>query len=75
MDDGADLVSSLLFLALGKDQEIDPVLREWARGLTPTERKDLLAGILGGTEETTTGVIRLRAMEKAGVLKFSVVAV
>ncbi len=75
MDDGADLVSSLLFLALGKDQEIDPVLREWARGLSAVERKDLLAEIVGGTEETTTGVIRLRAMEKAGVLKFPVVAV
>ncbi len=31
--------------------------------------------ILGGTEETTTGVIRLRAMEKDGVLKFPVIAV
>jgi adenosylhomocysteinase len=75
MDDGADLVSSLLFLALGKDQEIDPVLREWARGLSAAERKQLLDGIVGGTEETTTGVIRLRAMEKAGVLRFPVVAV
>lgn len=34
------------------------------------ERKDLLPGILGGNEETTTGVVRLRAMEKAGALKF-----
>ena len=75
MDDGADLVSSLLFLALGRDQDIDPVLREWARGLDPAERRSLLEGIVGGTEETTTGVIRLRAMEKAGVLKFPVVAV
>ena len=39
------------------------------------ERKDLLPGVLGGTEETTTGVIRLRAMEKAGVLGFPVIAV
>ena len=39
------------------------------------QRESLLAGIVGGTEETTTGVIRLRAMEKAGVLKFPVVAV
>jgi adenosylhomocysteinase len=75
MDDGADLVSSLLFLALGKDADVDPVLRAWARTLSPADRKSLLEGIVGGTEETTTGVIRLRAMEKDGVLKFPVVAV
>ncbi len=39
------------------------------------DRKDLLPGVLGGTEETTTGVIRLRAMEKDGVLRFPVIAV
>ena len=39
------------------------------------DRKDLLPGVLGGTEETTTGVIRLRAMEREGVLRFPVVAV
>jgi adenosylhomocysteinase len=38
-------------------------------------RSDLLANILGGTEETTTGVIRLRTMAKDGVLKFLVIAV
>ena len=75
MDDGADLVSSLLFLALGKDADVDPVIRDWAQGLSPADRQDLIAGVIGGTEETTTGVIRLRAMEKAGVLKFPVVAV
>jgi adenosylhomocysteinase len=32
--------------------------------LLHTKRKDLLAGVIGGTEETTTGVIRLRAMAK-----------
>ena len=75
MDDGADLVSSLLFLALGKDADVDPVVREWARSLSPGERRALLEGIVGGTEETTTGVVRLKAMEKAGVLKFPVIAV
>ena len=39
------------------------------------DRTDLLPGVLGGTEETTTGVIRLRAMEKDGVLRFPVIAV
>ncbi|HET7875087.1 MAG TPA: adenosylhomocysteinase [Methylomirabilota bacterium] len=37
--------------------------------------KNLAAGVIGGTEETTTGVIRLRAMEKEGVLAFPVIAV
>ena len=36
---------------------------------------ELLKGILGGTEETTTGVIRLRAMAKDGALKLPIVAV
>jgi adenosylhomocysteinase len=34
-----------------------------------------MADVFGGTEETTTGVIRLRAMEKAGVLRYPIVAV
>jgi adenosylhomocysteinase len=36
---------------------------------------DLVTDVIGGTEETTTGVIRLRAMEKEGVLAFPVIAV
>ena len=40
-----------------------------------SKRKDLLTNMYGGTEETTTGVIRLRAMAKAKALKFPVVAV
>jgi len=40
-----------------------------------TRRQDLLEGVLGGTEETTTGVIRLRAMAKEGVLRYPVIAV
>jgi len=39
------------------------------------ERRELLDGVLGGTEETTTGVIRLRAMAKEGALKFPIVAI
>jgi adenosylhomocysteinase len=39
------------------------------------ERTDLLPGVIGGTEETTTGVIRLRAMAKDGALKYPVIAV
>ncbi|MBI2252332.1 MAG: adenosylhomocysteinase [Armatimonadetes bacterium] len=40
-----------------------------------TKRKDLLENILGGTEETTTGVIRLRSMEKNQALKYPIIAV
>jgi adenosylhomocysteinase len=40
-----------------------------------TRRRELLDGVVGGTEETTTGVIRLRAMAKAGALAYPIVAV
>jgi len=40
-----------------------------------TKRTDLVKDVLAGTEETTTGVIRLRAMAKDGTLKFPVIAV
>ena len=43
--------------------------------LLHSERRDLLPGVLAGTEETTTGVIRLRAMAADGALAFPVVAV
>jgi adenosylhomocysteinase len=39
------------------------------------ERRDLLDGVVGGTEETTTGVIRLRAMSKDGALRFPIIAI
>lgn len=40
-----------------------------------TKRRDLLKNIIGGTEETTTGVIRLRSMEKDGTLEYPIIAV
>jgi adenosylhomocysteinase len=40
-----------------------------------TERKDLIPEIIGGTEETTTGVIRLRSMARDGVLAYPVISV
>jgi adenosylhomocysteinase len=40
-----------------------------------TKRTDVLEGIIAGTEETTTGVIRLRAMAKDGMLKYPIIAV
>lgn len=39
------------------------------------KRKDQLSGIIGGTEETTTGVIRLKSMEKHNVLAYPIIAV
>jgi adenosylhomocysteinase len=52
MDDGCDLVSSLV-----------------------SDRRDLLKNVIGGTEETTTGVQRLRAMQQKGQLAFPVISV
>jgi adenosylhomocysteinase len=43
--------------------------------LVLSKRQDLADGVLGGTEETTTGVIRLRSMEKDGVLRYPIIAV
>ncbi|MGE5698914.1 MAG: adenosylhomocysteinase [Deltaproteobacteria bacterium] len=40
-----------------------------------TEKKEYLKSVIGGTEETTTGVIRLRAMAEKGVLRYPIVAV
>ncbi|WP_217557896.1 adenosylhomocysteinase [Paenibacillus sp. GbtcB18] len=40
-----------------------------------SERRDLLAGVRGGAEETTTGILRLKALDKEGRLEFPMVAV
>ena len=40
-----------------------------------TQRQEMLPEMLGGTEETTTGVIRLKAMAKDGVLRYPIIAV
>src|SRR5579872_7392213 len=39
------------------------------------DRPDLLEGVIGGTEETTTGVIRLRSMEQDNALRYPIIAV
>jgi adenosylhomocysteinase len=75
MDDGADLVSSLHFIALEKWAELSPSVRDWGKGLSRQKREEILQRVMGGTEETTTGVIRLRSMEQNGVLKFPIIAV
>jgi adenosylhomocysteinase len=75
MDDGADLVGALHMLALGRLDDLAPAVRRWVDGLSAPERTALLSGVIGSTEETTTGVIRLKAMAKDGVLRFPVIAV
>ncbi len=40
-----------------------------------SERTDLIEGVIGGTEETTTGVIRLRAMARDGALRYPIISV
>ena len=75
MDDGADLVSSLHFIALRKWGELPSPVRRWAESIPEKEREALVRGVIGGTEETTTGVIRLRSMENSGVLQFPIIAV
>jgi adenosylhomocysteinase len=75
MDDGADLVSALIFVALDRLDDVEPPVRAWAKKLSPADRQKCISQIIGCMEETTTGVNRLRAMEKDGVLKFPVMAV
>jgi adenosylhomocysteinase len=75
MDDGADLVSAMVFLGLDRLGDLHAEVREWAKALTLAERKAVSANVIASMEETTTGVIRLRAMEKDGVLSLPVIAV
>ena len=72
LDDGADLTATIHKLGHGiKDQTINYVL-ETAGSIDVGK---LLAGLRGGTEETTTGVIRLRALKSAGKLLYPIIAV
>jgi len=75
MDDGADLVGSLHMIALGRLDDLAPPVRRWVESLSKDARSALVKGVVGSTEETTTGVIRLKAMARDGVLQFPVIAV
>jgi adenosylhomocysteinase len=74
-DDGADLVGSLHMIALNRLDDLAPPIRKWVETLSQEERRALMARVRGSTEETTTGVIRLKAMAQEGVLQFPIVAV
>jgi adenosylhomocysteinase len=75
MDDGADLVGALHMIALERYDDLAGPVRSWATALSADERRSLIDGVAGSTEETTTGVIRLKAMAADGVLLFPVIAV
>ncbi len=75
MDDGADLVSAMIFIVLDRLDDVHTEVRKWAATLNAQKRQELVANVVASMEETTTGVIRLRAMEKDGVLKLPVIAV
>ena len=75
MDDGADLVSAMIFIALNRLDDLHPEVRSWAKTLSAAGAGGLVSNVVASMEETTTGVIRLRAMEKDGVLKLPVIAV
>jgi adenosylhomocysteinase len=74
-DDGADLVGALHMIALNRLDDLAPPVRRWVETLSSDDRRSLVASVRGSTEETTTGVIRLKAMAKEGVLQFPIVAV
>ncbi len=74
-DDGADLVGSLHMIALGRLDDLAPPIRGMVEQLDEAERAALVGRVKGSTEETTTGVIRLKAMAVEGILKFPVIAV
>lgn len=75
MDDGADLVGSLHMIALKRYDALYPKILKWVKTLGEKKTKEFISKVIGGTEETTTGVIRLKSMEKEGVLCFPIVAV
>ncbi len=78
MDDGADLVTAMVHIAmdrLDKFNEGQKAVKDWASKMTAAQRTTAFDRVIGSMEETTTGVIRLRAMEKEGVLRFPVIAV
>lgn len=75
MDDGADLVGAVHMIALDRLDELAPPVQRWAAELDAEERKAVVSGVFGSTEETTTGVIRLKAMARDKVLQFPVISV
>jgi adenosylhomocysteinase len=74
-DDGADLVSALVMTSLGRLDDLAPPIRAMVEAMSPEEREALVGRVRGSTEETTTGVIRLKAMAQEGLVRFPIIAV
>jgi adenosylhomocysteinase len=74
-DDGADLVGALHMIALGRLHDLAPPIRAMVEALADDDRAAMVSRVTGSTEETTTGVIRLKAMAVEGILQFPIVAV
>jgi adenosylhomocysteinase len=75
MDDGADLVGALHMIALNRLDDLPGSVRRWVETLSTERRRAMVAKVIGSTEETTTGVIRLKAMAMQKVLQFPVISV
>jgi len=72
LDDGADLTVTLHKLSYGiKSREVEYAM-ELCKGV---DYAKIIERVVGGTEETTTGVMRIRALEREGKLRYPVVAV
>jgi len=72
MDDGADLISTIHKLRYGiRTRELD-YFKDIVNGM---DFEELVNGIVGGSEETTTGVIRLKALAREKKLLYPVIAV
>jgi len=69
LDDGADLVSTLIKLKRGEPGEEIKIVKKILG-----DKTDWADNVWAGAEETTTGVIRLRAMAKDGVLEYPILA-
>ncbi|RLE71514.1 MAG: adenosylhomocysteinase [Thermoprotei archaeon] len=72
MDDGADLTSTIHNIYYGNIMEIKDLIKKFPSKFF---NKDLFAKIIGGTEETTTGVIRIRSLVEEKKLLYPIIAV
>ncbi len=72
IDDGADLVTTLHKLARGEKSMETEIAR---KVIGEMDFEKIISKVRGGTEETTTGVTRLRAMARAGLLRYPIIAV
>ena len=73
--ESTDSYKQHLSLALGREPQLTMDDGADLVALLHRDRRDLLDGVVGGTEETTTGVIRLRALAREGNLAYPIVAV